>query len=128
MKQFLLVALVSLSVSQAFWVQSATADDLTGQGEWQSLSGEAIHGTWSVNLRRTAGRLEGTMTMTGSPSLRVVTVTGTIDGQQIVMGAAEDGASKATFSGRLVGESISGEWTFALLSDEGVWSGSLRLH
>lgn len=105
---------------------AASADQLVGQGEWQSLSGEGMRGTWSVELTRAGSRVEGTIKMTGSNVFTTSAVNGTIDGQQIVLGLMSEGTKQATFSGKLVDGSISGEWQCPGISDEGVWTGKLR--
>jgi hypothetical protein len=105
---------------------SASGQQLMGRGQWQSLSGgEHVQGTWSVQLDRSGTRVEGTMALTGSNVLTGGSVHGTIDGQSVILGVSSDGVAAATFSGRLSGEAISGEWECAVVKDEGVWSGTL---
>ena len=104
----------------------AGAQDLVGQGEWQSLSGEAMRGTWSVELSRSGTDLRGGIKVTGSNLFSGGTVTGTVDGQEVVLGVMADGVKQATFSGKLSGDSISGEWACPAIKDQGVWFGTVR--
>jgi len=104
---------------------AARAQQLAGRGEWESLSGDAIRGTWSVALQRSDTHVNGTMALTGSNVLKTASVSGTIEGQNIVLGLSSDGISEATFSGQLSGTSISGEWDCPTIEDQGVWQGTL---
>ena len=105
----------------------AGAQQLTGRGKWQSLAGgELISGTWSVSLKQSAGNITGTMQLTGSNLLKTSTVSGTIDGNNVVLGVgASDSEASASFNGQLIGSSISGEWDCPAAKDHGVWEGSL---
>jgi hypothetical protein len=104
---------------------ASQAQQLVGQGEWRSLSGESLAGKWSVTLQRAGDRLDGSIGMTGSNLLSSAQVNGTIDGQHVMLGVMSDGAVLATFSGKLSGESVSGEWQSPVVKDEGVWYGIL---
>lgn len=105
---------------------AACAQQLAGRGEWESLSGsEVIRGTWSVALQRSNTQVSGTIALTGSNVLTSASVTGTIDGRNIVLGLSADGTTEATFSGQLAGTSISGEWDCPAIKDQGVWHGTL---
>jgi len=106
---------------------TAFAEGFVGKGEWQSLNGEAIRGTWSVDLARTGGDLLGSITLTGSTLFFGGTVDGTIDGENIVLGVMAEGVKQATFTGKLAGEAISGEWICPAIKDHGVWTGTLRV-
>lgn len=101
------------------------AQQITGKGEWQSLSGDAIKGTWTVNLMRTGNHLEGSLDLSGSNVFTGGDVSGSIDAASIVLGVAVGGTQHATFSGKLDGDIVSGEWTSDGLKDSGVWFGSL---
>lgn len=100
-------------------------EQLTGEGEWQSVSGDAIRGTWTVSLIQTDDRVEGTLRLTGSNVLAGGSVAGTIDRSSIVLGVTAEGAKQATFSGLLDGKSIKGEWESEAVKDHGVWYGTL---
>lgn len=102
------------------------AQELIGDGEWQSLAGDAMRGTWSVDLRRSSSRVDGTINLSGSNVFTGGTVSGTIDGQDVVLGVMAEGVAQATFTGKLTGKSISGEWKCPAVKDEGVWFGTLR--
>lgn len=123
--RFVAVALLT-GLTALGTLQPAHAQDLAGQGEWQSLSGEAIKGTWTADIRRSGSQLTGTMALRGSNALSGGTVTGNIDADNISVGIVLAGGTIASFSGRLAGESISGEWQSPVLQDEGVWFGTLR--
>lgn len=119
------LVLVALAAGSAVSAP-ASAEQLVGQGEWQSLSGEGIRGTWSVELTSAGERVEGTIKMTGSNVFTTSAVSGSIDGQKIVLGLMSEGTKQATFAGKLVDGSISGEWQCPGISDEGIWTGKLR--
>lgn len=104
---------------------TATVRQLTGKGEWQSLSGDSINGTWAVTLAPRGHRVEGNLDLTGSNVFSGGAVNGTIDGSNVVLGVMADGANQATFSGKLQDGSISGEWQSDAVHDSGVWSGTL---
>jgi hypothetical protein len=106
---------------------TADAQGFVGNGDWQSLKGEAIRGTWSVDLARTGTDLDGNIALTGSTLFLGGVVTGTIDAEQIVLGIMAEGVKQAAFRGRLDGDSISGEWECPAIKDEGVWTGTLRV-
>lgn len=115
-----LALVLSLSASRT------AAEQLIGKGEWASgRSGDAIRGTWTVELQRDDGRIVGTLTLTGSNLIDRADVSGTIDDRQIVLGVGAKGPTQASFTGLLHGESISGEWDFPAAQDEGVWYGTL---
>jgi len=101
------------------------AQALTGSGEWQSLSGEAIRGAWSATLTRQGDVVEGSFELTGSNVLLRGTVSGSIAGAAVMLGVARDGVKEAIFSGKLDGDSISGEWEYPGLGDHGVGYGTL---
>jgi hypothetical protein len=104
---------------------AATVRQLTGKGEWQSLSGDSINGTWAVTLVPRGHRIEGNLDLAGSNVFSGGAVSGTIDGSNVVLGVMADGTNQATFSGKLQGGSISGEWQSDAVHDSGVWSGTL---
>jgi hypothetical protein len=103
----------------------AGAQQLVGKGEWQSLSSEGIAGTWSVRLRRADTQVSGTMEIRGSNVLKSASVSGTVDGRNVMLGLGSNGVTAATFSGQLSGTSISGEWECPAVKDQGVWHGTL---
>lgn len=119
--------LLLVSVFLAGWQTPAYAQGFVGKGDWQSLNGEAIRGTWSVDLAGTGADVRGSITLTGSTLFVGGTVTGTIDGQHVMLGVLSEGVKQASFTGRLDGESISGEWECPAIKDEGVWTGTLRV-
>jgi len=104
---------------------ASTGRQLTGKGEWQSLSGDSIKGTWAVTLTRSGQRVEGNLDLTGSNVFSGGAVNGTIDGSNVVLGVMADGANQATFTGKLQDGSVSGEWHSDAVHDSGVWSGTL---
>ncbi len=109
----------------------ALAEQLNGGGEWASLSGDSIKGTWSVSLTRDGDRVTGTLALTGSDVFRDAAVTGTIDRSSIMLGVMSQADQRATFSGKLDGNSVSGEWESDAVNDHGVWTGTLataKLH
>jgi hypothetical protein len=101
------------------------AQQITGKGEWHSLSGEAIKGTWTVNLMRSGSHLQGSLDLTGSNVFAGGDVSGNLDAASIMLGVAVGDTQHATFSGKLDGDTVSGEWTSDTLKDSGVWFGSL---
>ena len=105
----------------------ALAERLSGGGEWASLSGESIKGTWSVSLTRDGNRVTGTLTLTGSDVFRDAAVTGTIDQSSIMLGVMSEADQRATFTGKLDGNSVKGEWESDAVNDHGVWLGTLSL-
>jgi len=106
---------------------SARADMVLGNGEWQSQSGTAIRGTWSITLERSGDELKGKIALTGSMLFSGGDVTGTWDGNQVILGTLADGEYQATFTGTIVEEKISGEWHCSAINDSGGWSGMLRV-
>jgi hypothetical protein len=119
--------LAILSACLVTMITAAPADLVAGNGEWQSNSGVAMRGTWTVALERAGSELSGTISMTGSLLFSGAKVTGTLDGDQIMLGAVTDGEYRMTFSGRVTEEKITGEWQCDALGDSGTWSGTLRL-
>jgi hypothetical protein len=105
--------------------RGASADALAGKGEWQSSSGATMRGAWSVTLAQSGTSLEGDITLSGSPFFTGGEVTGTLDGDEVMLGVLTDGQYQATFGGKLVEGKISGEWDFPAIGDRGVWSGTL---
>lgn len=103
----------------------AAAAELRGEGEWQSLSGDSIKGTWSASLEESAGEVAGRLTLNGSNVFTGGMVTGTMDGGGIVLGVMVESLKQATFQGKLDGESVAGEWQSEIAGDHGVWSGTL---
>jgi hypothetical protein len=118
--------LVILSACLVMMSAPAPADLVSGNGEWQSNSGVAMRGTWTVALERSGSGLNGTLSMTGSLLFSGAKVTGTLDGDQIILGAVTDGEYQVTFNGRLTEEKVAGEWQSDALGDSGSWSGTLR--
>jgi len=103
----------------------AQAEDLHLKGNWESLSGDFIRGTWEASLVRSAGELSGAFRLTGSNVLLEGQISGTVDSSSIVIGVTADGVRQASFAGRLDGDSVSGEWEFIELEDRGVWYGQI---
>ena len=98
---------------------------MTGQGEWYSLKGDAIKGSWRAALIRDGDKLGGTFDIKGSNVLAGGTVTGSVNGASVMFGLAEDGPSPVVFSGKIDKGAVSGEWEYPPLQDHGVWFGSL---
>jgi hypothetical protein len=129
MKRFLF--LTGLSLSSAIIVAigphgGAHAQQLVGEGKWQSRSGQVIGGTWSVELRQSGSDLQGTIELTGSTLFSEGTITGTTDGKEIMLGVMSEGGNQVTFQGQVDGESVSGRWEYPPLADGGVWQGAIR--
>jgi hypothetical protein len=104
---------------------AAHGQELVGKGEWQSLSGTAIKGTWVASLTRAGDQVAGTLTLTGSNVFTGGSVLGDIDTASIMLGVMAAGAKQASFSARIDGESIKGEWECDAVKDHGVWWGTL---
>ena len=123
LRQVLVVAVLMFGVTCAM----ATAQQLSGSGEWQSLTPGSMKGTWTASLARAGNNVQGTLSLTGSNVISAASVTGSIDGSSVMLGVAADGARQATFSGKLQGGSIKGEWELDsdVLKDHGVWYGTL---
>lgn len=117
-----IVILGMLVMASIVW---AADRKLSGSGEWQSLNGEAIRGKWTVTLSQSGDRLDGELTLSGSNVFSGGAVAGTIDGSSIMLGVLAEGNKVASFSGKLDGETISGEWEAGLIKDHGVWFGTL---
>ncbi len=114
------VILVGLAVA------SAHAEQLVGKGEWKSLSGDVIGGSWAATIVQNAGGVNGSLTLTGSNVFAGGDVTGTVDAASIVLGLLNEQGKQATFSAKIDGTSIKGEWNSDLLNDHGVWYGTLE--
>lgn len=106
-------------------ISGAAERQLSGSGEWQSLTGEAIGGKWTVSLSQHGSAIAGELTLSGSNVFSGGNVRGTIDGSSIVLGVLAEGNKVASFSGKLDGATLSGEWEAALIQDHGVWFGTL---
>lgn len=121
-------ALVLMSMCMMAASGTVRAEIVSGNGEWQSGSGAAMRGTWTVTLERSATDVKGTITLTGSLLFSGAEVTGTLDGDQLVMvGTLADGENQATFSGTLTDEKVAGEWHCPAINDSGAWSGTLHV-
>jgi len=101
------------------------APALSGRGEWQSVRGDGIGGKWTVTLTRSGEQVEGELTLSGSNVFTGGKVSGTIDGASLVLGVMSEAGKTASFSGKLDGERIAGEWEAAPVDDHGVWFGTL---
>jgi hypothetical protein len=104
----------------------ASAADLKGEGEWQSLSGDSIKGSWTIFLEHSGGIVKGRLELKGSNAFNGGEVSGTMDEDGIVLGLMAEASKHATFQGKLDGISVSGEWQSEAVQDHGVWSGSLE--
>lgn len=106
---------------------AAMAQQLSGTGEWQSLTSKQMKGAWTASLTRQGSTLQGTLSLSGSNVLSGGPVSGSIDSSNVVLGVETEGSRQATFSGTLQGGSISGEWDLnsEVLTDHGVWTGRL---
>lgn len=118
----LTAALVSLVATSPVY-----GEIVSGNGEWQSQSGAAMRGTWTVTLERSGSDLKGTIALTGSLLFSGGAVTGTLDGDQLMLGTVADGENQVTFSGTMNDEKITGEWHSPAVNDSGTWSGTLRI-
>jgi hypothetical protein len=121
-----LAAITILCVAPSLAWNTAWGQPLAGKGDWQSLNGEAIRGTWSVDLIREGTDVSGSIALTGSTLFVGGTVSGSIDGHNVVLGVMAEGVKQATFTGKLDGEDIAGEWECPAIKDEGIWTGTLR--
>lgn len=101
------------------------AGPLAGSGEWQSIKGEGIGGTWTVTLTRSGDRVDGTLSLRGSNVFSGGRVSGTVNAGQVVLGVLTEAGKVASFTGLLDGRCIKGEWEAALIDDHGVWYGTL---
>lgn len=104
----------------------ANAGDLIGKGEWESSSGAAMRGTWTATLLRSGTNLAGDIALSGSPLFAGGEVSGTMEGDAVVLGVLTGGAYQATFKGNLTDGKIAGEWDFPAIGDHGNWSGTLQ--
>jgi hypothetical protein len=104
---------------------AAPAQQLSGKGEWQSLSSAIIKGEWTVSLVRNGKRIEGTINLGGTSPLDGSAVSGSINASNIVLGAVANGTHEATFTGKLDGTSVAGEWDCPSVKDHGIWYGTL---
>jgi hypothetical protein len=105
----------------------AFGDLVSGKGEWQSRSGDAIRGTWTVTLERSGAELSGTLALTGSLLFSGSKVSGTLENDQLMLGSLTEDEHQATFSGKVTNGRISGEWSSPSIGDSGEWSGVLLL-
>jgi hypothetical protein len=101
------------------------AQELRGQGQWQSLSGDEIKGKWQTMLVRHGDAVAGTISLTGSSAFKQAAVSGSITPQSIVLGTVQQDEKAASFSATLDGNKINGEWESTVVGDHGVWSGTL---
>jgi hypothetical protein len=69
-----------------FSVTGAPAQQLAGKGEWQSLSGGVIKGTWSATLLRKSSQVQGDLKLTGSNVFTGGSVSGDVDSASIMLG------------------------------------------
>jgi hypothetical protein len=104
---------------------AAAAEELVGTGEWQSLKGDGIGGTWAAELVRSGDEVQGQLTLEGSNVFTGGAVSGGIDGSSVVLGVLAEGNKVAIFSGKLEGAEVKGKWEAALVADQGVWFGKL---
>ncbi len=117
--KILLLVVIAASIAGV-----AAADELFGKGDWQSLSGESIRGTWSTKLTRKGDGLTGTFSLQGSNTFRGGQVEGTFNGSQIVLGVVTEAGKVASFSGKVEDGAVKGEWESSAVNDSGVWTGS----
>ena len=104
---------------------TASAEVLVGKGRWQSLAGESMQGPWSLRVETDGAQLAGVLTLGGSNILKEARVQGVLDAQLVTLGVVVEGSRQATFSGKLDGKSITGEWVMDAIGDRGVWYGEL---
>lgn len=117
----LLTAVCAIGIRDA-----AIGEGLTGEGEWQSGLGDAMRGTWVATLSRSGTGVEGTISLTGSPLFAGGDVTGTVEGDEVVLGVITEGEHTAMFRGSLTDSKVTGEWDCPTIGDRGVWSGTLQ--
>lgn len=115
---------VALVIAGLLLARPLSAEELTGKGEWQSLSSDAISGTWSVSLTKSGTTVKGKLALTGSNVFTGGEVTGTLDAASVALGVVSEQGKQASFSGKLDGDVISGEWQSAVIGDHGVWYGT----
>jgi hypothetical protein len=70
--------------------------------------------------------MEGSIALTGSPLFLGGEVSGTIEGEDVVLGVLTEGDHRATFRGTLRDQKVEGEWECPAIGDRGVWSGTLQ--
>jgi hypothetical protein len=119
------VVMVTGLIALLSTVPPLRAQQLQGAGEWQSATSDMIKGKWSVTLARNGGQVSGSLQLTGSNMFGTADVVGTVDQSNVMLGLLADGVAGTTFSGKLSGRSISGEWECPAAKDHGVWYGRL---
>lgn len=118
--------LILATLTTVLWMSAAHAGEWRGDGEWQSMSGDAIKGRWQATLYQSGDEVSGTITLTGSPLFKdAATVSGTLSGGALILGVVQDGQKVASFGGELNDGRVSGEWESATAVDNGVWVGGL---
>ena len=78
-----------------------------------------------VTLTQIGNHVQGNLDLTGSNVFSGGQVSGDINGSSVMLGVMVDGNNEANFTGRLTGNTISGEWDSDPAHDSGVWSGTL---
>jgi hypothetical protein len=125
---FRVCLIIALSIG---WLSDSAiaqiAQGLAGQGRWQSLSGATMGGTWTADLTQSGTELSGSIALTGTTLFRDSgSVSGTVDGEYVLLALMSEGAEQVTFRGKRDGESVTGEWSFPAMNDRGTWRGTLR--
>lgn len=115
---------VAIVIAGLLLARPLSAEERTGKGEWQSLSSDAIRGTWTVSLTKSRTTVKGTLALTGSNVFAGGQVTGTLDASSVALGVVSERGKQASFSGKLDGDVIRGEWEAAVIGDHGVWYGT----
>ena len=118
-------AIMTFVTALSFTLSSALAQQIYGQGKWESLSSTAIGGTWEGSFVQTGDHLEGTFVLKGSNVLSGGEVAGYITGSQIALEMAGGQKSAAEFSGKMTGDNLAGEWSSEIAGDHGIWYGRL---
>lgn len=86
--------------------------DITGRwnGSWRMGN---LTGNLSVTLVQTGGTLSGTITIQDSPCMTTATLTGTVSGDTVAIGAVSASANRYDYTGTIQadGLSINGTWS-----------------
>ena len=123
----LLRILVIMGLFFPSYLLAAETTALAGRGEWHSLGGDRIHGTWGVSLVRDGSQVSGNLSLSGSNVFTGGRVSGTISGSKLVFGVLSEDEKLATFAATLNPDgAISGEWQSETVKDKGVWYGTLK--
>lgn len=121
-----LVSTLRILLVSLLLVTAAVAESLSGGGTWQSNSGTSIKGTWTAKLDRTGDTVSGDFAVEGSPLFNGGSATGSVSGENVVLGIITAESTQATFTGRLEAGSVAGTWELPEIDDTGTWEGTLE--